>query len=410
VKIAFVALNYAPSRGGAQELVQHLAEGLVGRGHQVQVLTTDGLRSPGAPDRGRIDPADEVIGGVRVRRFAIPAPISSGLRAVRMLVHAVRRRSGRTATDVSPWLDGPWSPGLLRAVRAATRTDAVVVGCSGPFATVLAPTWFRRGASARLVAMPLLHVPASEVHPAVRRALRRSDRVVALTSFERDTDVQLGVDGADVAVIPAGTDPSAFPALSPAEARRRVGLVERPTVGFVGRLAAYKGIDTFLDAARLVWAAQPDTTILLAGSPTGWGGYRDPELAALAGDRLVIRESFPAEERAVLLAACDVVVHPSRAESFGLVTIEAWAARRPIVVGDIPAVRSLVGSVPAALLVDPGDDEELARTLIELLADLERCQELGAVGRAEVEERFTWDRVGAAWDELLAGLAMAGTA
>jgi glycosyltransferase involved in cell wall biosynthesis len=112
----------------------------------------------------------------------------------------------------------------------------------------------------------------------------------------------------------------------------------------------------------------------------------------------------------VLLAACDVVVHPSRAESFGLVTIEAWAARRPIVVGDIPAVRSLVGSVPAALLVDPGDDEELARTLIELLADLERCQELGAVGRAEVEERFTWDRVGAAWDELLAGLAMAGTA
>ncbi len=47
MRVAFVALNYAPSRGGAQELVQHLAEGLVGRGHQVQVLTTDGLSHVG---------------------------------------------------------------------------------------------------------------------------------------------------------------------------------------------------------------------------------------------------------------------------------------------------------------------------------------------------------------------------
>lgn len=408
MRVAFVALNYAPSRGGAQELVQHLAEGLVGRGHQVQVLTTDGLRSPGAPDRGHVGPPEEVIGGVCVRRFAIPGPISVGLRAVRLVVHRLRRWSGRTATDVSPWLDGPWSPGLLRAVRAATRTDAVVVGCSAPFATALAPTWFRRGARARLVAMPLLHVPSADVHPAVGRALRRCDQVVALTSFEGETGIRLGVDATDVAVIPAGTDPSAFPDLTPAEARRRVGLVERPTVGFVGRLAAYKGIDTFLAAARRVWAVQPDTTILLAGSPTGWTGYRDPELAALGGDRLVIRESFPAEQRALLLAACDVVVHPSRAESFGLVTIEAWAARRPIVVGDLPAVRSLVGSVPAALLVDPGDDEELARTVIDLLADLDRCRHLGAVGRSEVEHRFAWEEIGAAWDELLTELTVAG--
>lgn len=301
MKIAFVALNYAPSRGGAQELVQHLAEGLVGRGHQVQVLTTDGLRSPGAPDRGRIDPADEVIGGVRVRRFAIPAPISSGLRAVRMLVHAVRRRSGRTATDVSPWLDGPWSPGLLRAVRAATRTDAVVVGCSGPFATVLAPTWFRRGASARLVAMPLLHVPASEVHPAVRRALRRSDRVVALTSFERDTDVQLGVDGADVAVIPAGTDPSAFPALSPTT---------------MGRRAAQASMVTSPnDSARDGWTTTSHAASSTARSSAGNDSRitrRSPARAASSGSRYPPHPvGLPA--RRIVVSGC--AAHTRRAAS-----------------------------------------------------------------------------------------------
>jgi glycosyltransferase involved in cell wall biosynthesis len=190
--------------------------------------------------------------------------------------------------------------------------------------------------------------------------------------------------------------------VAPEDARSRVGLPDRATVGFVGRLAAYKGIDTLLDALPAVWERRPEVTVLIAGSPSGWSGYRDPEVTALAGDRLVIREGFASDQRSLLLAACDVVVHPSREESFGMVAIESWAARRPIVVADIPAVRSLVEPGRAGELVPPGDAPALARTLVDLLDDPARARRQGATGRADVEARYSWDRIGAAWEQLAA--------
>jgi glycosyltransferase involved in cell wall biosynthesis len=314
----------------------------------------------------------------------------------------VRRTLRLPVGEVTPWLYGPWSPGLLAAVRNAARTSDVVVGCTAPFTTALAPGWFRRGASARRMVLPLLHVSSSAPHPAVRRALRRSDAVIALTAFERDVAVELGVDPARVAIIPAGTDPDAYADLTAPEARARVGLPDRPTVGFVGRLAAYKGIDTLLDAAPALWERRPETTVLIAGSPSGWSGYRDAGVTALAGDRLVVREGFEADQRPLLLAACDVVVHPSREESFGMVAIESWAARRPIVVADIPAVRSLVEPGRAGELVPPGDAPALARALVDLLGDPDRARRQGAAGRADVEARFSWDHIGADWERLAA--------
>jgi glycosyltransferase involved in cell wall biosynthesis len=409
VKVSFVALNYAPSHGGAQELIRRVAEGLVARGHDVEVLTTDALRSPNAADPGHIPVADEVIGGVRVRRFAVPKPLASGLRSWRVGSGVVRQRLRRTGPiSPSPWILGPYPPRMVRAVSEAMRTRDVVVGCSAPFATLLMSGWARRGAQACRVSMPLLHVNEVPIHPAILRTLRRSDLVVAATEFEAGVGRTAGVAPGRVRVISPGTDAGDRPATSPAEARERLGLPQRPTVGFIGRLAAYKGIDTLYAAAPLLWADHPDTTLLVAGSPSGWSGYRSPALEAQAGDRLVVKERFADHERALLLAACDVVVHPSHQESFGMAAIEAWAAERPVVVADIPSVRSFVDPGRNVEMIDPGDHVALARVLGDLLDDPDRRARLAAAGRAEVEARFDWEQIGDAWDALVTGTVAGG--
>lgn len=400
MKVSFVALNYAPSRGGAQEHIQRLAEGLVARGHEVEVLTTDALLSPMTEEPGRIEEASEVLGGVTVRRFRVHRAVHRAVRTIRTSVGLVRHRLLRRPTwHPSPWRSGPFPPGQVRAVRTAMRTSDVVVGCSAPFTTLVMPTWFRRGARARTMAMPLLHVGAAATHRATARALRRSDRVMASTTYEAGIDAELGVDPVRVRVVPPGTDPDAFPLLSPEAARAQLGLPERPTVGFVGRLAAYKGVDTVLAAAPAIWDRHPDTTVLIAGSPTGWDGYRSPETAALGGNRFVLREGFPHEERAVLLAACDVLVHPSREESFGLMALEAWAARRPVVLAGIGCVRSFVEPGVAGLLIEPGDHEELARLVGDLLDDPAARERMGAAGRKLVEATYDWEVVCDQWDD-----------
>lgn len=402
MKVTFVALNYAPSVGGAQTLIAELATGFVARGCEVEVLTTDSLRLPSARNSGNVPVAEEVIDGVTVRRFGTPRAVPSSLRAVRRATKAMQRRSGRPSRAPSPWLLGPWSPALLRSVRKAMRSSDIVVGVAAPYVTALAPTWWCRGARARVVVVPLLHVSSSSPHPAVARTLRRADRVVALTDFEAAVCIESGADAARVAVVPAGTNPDDYPAMPAADARRILDLPERSTVGFVGRLAAYKGIDTLLEAARELWIDHPDATVLIAGSPSGWTGHRDPAIRALGGDRLIVREEFDDDHRALLLAACDVVVHPSREESFGMVALEAWAARRPIVVADIPAVRGVVEPGVTGEIIEPGDSTGLARTLAELLDDPGRRARLGAAGRAEVEDRYSWDRICDSWQTHLA--------
>ena len=70
MKITFLAINYAPSVGGAQQLVQRIAEGLVQRhGHQVTVVTTDALYAPAGKNPGKIPIDREVIAGVEVLRL-----------------------------------------------------------------------------------------------------------------------------------------------------------------------------------------------------------------------------------------------------------------------------------------------------------------------------------------------------
>ncbi len=401
-----MALTYAPSVGGAQEHVRRVAEGLAGRGHEVTVLTTDARRAPGAAVPGRVGPRREVIGDVQVRRF----PVSGAGQRVRFLArrafYGVRARvapvAATTAHDPLVW--GPRSLRLHLAVRRATRTDDVVVGCSAPFLTLVAPSALRGRRGGAVVAMPLLHLGSAAVHGRTWRALRASDGVTASTLDEREVEVAAGVDAERIAVLPPGTDPTAYPERTARDARRELGLPDRPTVGYVGRLAARKGIDDLLAAAPALWARFDDLTVLVAGSPTGWAGLA-PALErarATGGDRLVVREGFPDEERALLLSACDVIAFPSHEESFGMVTAEAWAARRPVVAADVPAVRTVVHHGVDGALVPVADPAALGEALADLLADPDRAAAWGRAGRDRVERELSWPVIVEGWDRLLA--------
>lgn len=404
MKVTFVVPNYAPSLGGAQEHVRQLAEGLARRGHEVEVLTSDAIRSVGSKDPGRIEPALEQLGGVTVRRGHVVDLLRRGQRAVRWLA----RRMPWAAEDLldymlHPILAGPMAPRLWRDIVRASRRDGVVVACSAPFLTMVLPAAWR--GRARVIAMPLLHASRSTPNRTVRWALRRCDATTASTVFEREVQQRLGIAAERVAVLPPGTEPSAFPLLGPVDARRELGLPERPTVGYVGRLVAYKGVDTLLDAAPFIWEREPDTTILLAGADTGWAGVRDHPSIALGGDRVVVRQDFADDERGTLLAACDAVAFPSREESFGLGIIEAWSARRGVVAADIPAVRTVVREGHDADLFPVGDGRALADGILGLLADPDRARAMGEAGRRHVEDDLGWDGVVERWDAFIGAVA-----
>jgi glycosyltransferase involved in cell wall biosynthesis len=86
-----------------------------------------------------------------------------------------------------------------------------------------------------------------------------------------------------------------------------------------------------------------------------------------------------------LLAACDLLVLPSRHEGDPAVVLEAMASARPVVV--TPAAAASVEADGTGLIVPQDDPSALAQAIIRLLRDPEAARQMGVAGRAVVEER-----------------------
>jgi glycosyltransferase involved in cell wall biosynthesis len=104
-------------------------------------------------------------------------------------------------------------------------------------------------------------------------------------------------------------------------------------------------------------------------------------------------DNFPEEEKADLLAACDLLILPSQAESFGVVFLEAWAKGKPVIGARIPAVEEMIVDGADGLLVPYGDPVNLAGGAQKLINDPELCRVMGEKGRRKVKQGFEINRV-----------------
>ncbi|HEX5851765.1 MAG TPA: glycosyltransferase family 4 protein, partial [Solirubrobacteraceae bacterium] len=237
------------------------------------------------------------------------------------------------------------------------------------------------GCAVNLIARGCAHTRQLQALPASYRrtsreldALRHADLVVAYSS---SVDRHLAHNGLTRRrVVPLFSTMAPIPGAGH-EGRRRVV--------FAGRLAAPKGIDVLLRAARDV-----DGEFVICGS--GWQLEPSRKLARKLGieQRVTFRGWLAAQELAQELADASTVVVPSLwPEPFGLVGIEALAAGRPVVASATGGIADWLEHGVSGLLVEPGDAPALARALNELLADADKQRAMGAAGREAVSRRFT---------------------
>ena len=153
-----------------------------------------------------------------------------------------------------------------------------------------------------------------------------------------------------------------------------------------------------LTLARLHWKKGLDTLLeSLAGLPGGYSwiagvGPLEADLKALA-ERLGVADRVRflgwRTDRASLLAACDAVAFPSRYEPFGNVTIEAWAAKKPLVVADAAGPAATVTNEVDALLVPKDDSIALREALRRVVEDGDLAKKLVEGGTRSYEANFT---------------------
>ena len=233
---------------------------------------------------------------------------------------------------------------------------------------------------------------------ALRRLLPRLDGVVSIShGLARELAGWGGDDSPPVLVAPDGVDLERFtPALSAAEARRRIGLpVDRQIVLYAGHLYRWKGVDTLARAAaRLPATAQ---VVIVGGTPadrTRFAGWLCREGLT---ERVYLAGYVPPTQVPTYLAAADVLVLPNSGSvpiahtyTSPLKLFEYMAAVRPIVASDLPALREVLAHDKIAWLVPADSPPALAAGIIAILKDPARGQRLAAAAAAAVR-RYTWD-------------------
>jgi glycosyltransferase involved in cell wall biosynthesis len=208
----------------------------------------------------------------------------------------------------------------------------------------------------------------------------------------------------NLVVLPDGLDLSRWGAVvSGARIRAELGFADDiPLIGFIARLDPWKGLDVFLQAARLVAEREPRAQFLVVGeAPEGFERYRDrmKHLATVLGvaSRVYfLGWRYRLDDIPEVMAALTVLCHtPVKPEPFGLVLIEAMAVGCPVVAARAGGPLEIIEDGVSGWLVPPGDAAAFADRLCRAIATPEARRRIIAGGRARVAERFSSARFAA---------------
>lgn len=202
-----------------------------------------------------------------------------------------------------------------------------------------------------------------------------------------------------VHVVQPGVDLKIFRPGDRLAARRSLG--GGRIVLFVGRLQPLKSPDTAVRALAaldglLDEQGAPARLVICGGPSGGRGGESSPSgLRALArslgiDDRVALLGPRPQEELAALYRAADVVIMPSRSESFGLVALEAQACGTPVVAAGVGGLRHVLAG-GGGTLVTGHDPRDYARALLPYLTDPAARRDASAAGRRRALAH-SWER------------------
>ena len=220
---------------------------------------------------------------------------------------------------------------------------------------------------------------------AERQVINHASTVVVSTDIERE-DIQklYGSNGTPIEVIPPGVDANLFQPMDKDEARKRLGLPDRKTILYVGRVEPLKGLDILLGAMPLLQDTPAVHLLIVGGNPDEDAEFERLNMLAKRldiSDIVTFTGSVNQEELPAYYSAADIFVLPSWYESFGLVALEAMSCGTPVVVSRVGGLKTFVEHGKTGYLVPWRCPEAFARSLETLLANPSLRDAMGSEAR-----------------------------
>jgi glycogen synthase len=405
VKILNIIQRYPPAVGGSETWCQEVCRWLAQKGHQMTVLTLDVnkeeelWRDPHDQDRTLVMGKLMIDQGVRVRRYQRSLPIPT-------VHHGIFRRLLDYFFNIHFYGPHSWEM-YAKMWREVKQTDIVFLHTL-PYPHNYVGYFFARIFGKKVAIVPHFHPdhPHYEL-PSNYWLLRRSDRVIAVTEFEKEYFAARGVERDKISVTGNAIHPEEYQPDRLDEFRRH--LFEkydlRPDdliLTFVGRKIADKGIGYLIEAVRRLGTELP-VKLFIVGPNFEWFNDLYAKLSPVDKRFIIDLGVLPPQQKANLLHLTDLFVLPSKFEAFGIVFLEAWICGAPVLGSNRGAMPEVIGN--DGIVAEYGDVNDLAAKIGWALVDKHKLKSMGASGKEKVLRQYTWVAIGAKSEEAVVSLA-----
>lgn len=370
MRIALFPSAFYPSLGGVEELTRQLAHELVALGHEIIVITNRWPRSL---------PSEELLEGLPVYRIAMRIP-EGGLkaRASYALTHgailnALCGRLSRHKVDLLH-VQCVSSNGLYAHLAARRLGLPLVVTAQGEL-KMDASQLYERSAYARQTLRTCL-ASARAITACSRQTLAELAEFYQAPLPQPNRVIYNGIRLKDFD-----------------EASER--LSGRPYALAIGRHVPQKGFDVLIRAfAESVALGNTACDLTIAGDGPENDALRQLAIDLKVEERVRFTGRTDRPQTVRLFQGCKFFVLPSRHEPFGIVNLEAMAARKAVIASAVGGVPEIVHDTLTGLLVPPEAPDELARAMLRLMDDEALSDKFGRAGRLAAEG-FDWPVIAA---------------
>src|SRR3989344_836859 len=359
MKITFITPFFYPVMGGVENHVYYLAKELIKKGHEVEVFTSDLERN------SKLSNKEEVYDEIKITRF-------------------------KTLFRIGDF--GSFFPGMFKAIKVSDSDifhfhvyrhplNFGVLFTKKP--CLLTPHWPNYPKELRKFYVNILIKVFDKLLG--KFILKKFDKILSITDLETywfKDKFNLPADKFEL--LPNGIPSSYLKKRNPSKFRKKIKIKDELMVLCLSRIHQSKGFDQVVKIAKFF----PKVKFVIAGVDAG---FKSELELIVFNDKLknvIFAGKLTEEEKLEAYSSCDIFIHPSHYEGFGIVVLEAFSQETCVLTsnqGGLPWVVS-----DAGLTFEDNNLEDLKEKITLLLKDKKLREKLATQGRARVKD-FTWE-------------------
>ena len=301
----------------------------------------------------------------------------------------------------------------LISIFSGKRFDFVIAGVFPHYYLIYPAYFYAKIKKIPFILVPLVHFgePNSEgnfnlfFNEKGKFLLKKCDYILTITDDEKAKLAANGINPAKIKVSGIGIEAKEEILLNTDNFRKKYN-INAPYVLQVSTQTHDKGSHHTVEAMKVLWQKGINIKLVLIGQILNEFEVYLRSQKSYVFENTIILNYASEEDKNNAIHGCEVFVMPSKSDSFGLVYVESWLHRKPVIAAYCGGVMEVIDEGINGFLVPFGDYEMIAGYIYKLLKDKELAKKMGEEGYKKAVNNYLWDQRIKNFNKLIEGLKL----